>query len=357
MAPVPAISFCVPVYNRADQIRTCVESLVRQTLPDEQYEIIIVDDGSTDGSADVAEALFAELGFHQGRVFRLPANSGGASRPRNEAVRHARGEFLFFVDSDDYVAADLAARVCAFAQEHDSDLVYVKYGQVGEGLVPPRGFSERGTIPHADIIQDKLLYATMVHKAFRRSRWLQLGVRFDPAIRVYEDMLVTVTFLFGTTGHSVLADQDYYFLTNHDSRRLHDADQSVDSTFGVYAAVIDEITGSTRDEDYRLRAAAVIVNRLMRYGPAASHPYLSRRCSREERRQWINRWQVLLAHFPVAGDRYVSNRFRNQVRSLRQGNLAAARLAVGIERRWGGHRRLSRLLRGVFWRVTSLFWK
>ncbi len=174
------MTFCVPVHNRAGLIGDCLESLMDQTMAPDDYEIILVDDGSTDGSAEAAEALFASHGFTNGQVHRLPVNSGGASVPRNEAVARARGDYLFFVDSDDYVAPDLAERVHACARANQADLVYVRYADPGQGpsqsagsaksrvdlpgeaggdldnswLRPPQAFSSRGDLPQADIVDD-----------------------------------------------------------------------------------------------------------------------------------------------------------------------------------------------------------
>jgi glycosyltransferase involved in cell wall biosynthesis len=328
------LSFCVPVYNRANSLRRCLESLLDQSMPDQEYEIVVVDDGSTDGSADVARTLFMERGFAQGRVYRLPGNSGGASVPRNAAVGYARGEFMFFVDSDDYVSVDLADRIHACATQNRSDVVYVRYGVVGDGLLPPKGFSGRGNRPLADLIKDHLLYATMVHKAFRRSEWERLGIVFDSTIRVYEDMLATVSFLMGTTRYSVLADQEYYFLTNQEPTRLHEAAQSIDATFDVYARVLDAIAGgSTHDTRVKLAAGAVIVSRVMAYGPASAHSYLRRDCPSGVVRQWMDLWQsFLVGHLPQNADQFINPRVRRQAQALRIGSVLLARAAATIER-------------------------
>lgn len=350
------LSFCVPVYNRADRISVCLESLVDQTLPADDYEIIVVDDGSTDGSAEAATRFFEHRGFSHGYVHRLSENSGGASVPRNEAVRHARGNYLFFVDSDDHVSPDLAARVTSYATDNASDLVYVKYGVDGEGLIPPKAFSSHGNLPQADIVRDGLLYATMVHKAFLRSAWVRLGLAFDPGIRVYEDMLVTVKFLFGTKNHSVLADQEYYFFVNHGAGHLHDSTQPLETTFRLYAEVLDTILASSLgDETYRLTCAAVIINRIARHGPASVSPHLSDSLPAQDVREWLGLWHSLLAsHFPVGADHFVAPPLLNTIRSLRRGNLTAVRISVRIEALHTTHPTLSRVLRRLFRYVTFI---
>ena len=347
------LSFCIPVYNRVDRIGACLESLIEQTLPEDEYEIIVVDDGSTDGSTRVVTELFDKRSFRHGYVHHLPKNSGGASVPRNEAVRHARGDYLFFVDSDDYVSPDLAQRICSFAEENSSDLVYVKYGVVGEGLVPPKAFSAHGNLPRADIVRDGLLYATMVHKAFRRSEWERLGLAFNPDIRVYEDMLVTVKFLFGTQTCSVLADQDYYFFVNHGGDHLHDVKQPLETTFELYSDITDTIMASTLSLDYRLRCVAIILNRIARHGPASVAPHMSD--SRKEARGWLSLWYELLAyHCTKEADRFLAPDLFNQIRSLRRGNLTAVKIAAWIENLHNSRPTMSRVLRRLFRYIINI---
>jgi Predicted glycosyltransferases len=95
----PTVSLIVPCYNAAKTLRLCLESVLAQTRrPD---EIVVVDDASTDGSAEIAE----ELGC---RVIRLPENRG-VSAARNTGVEHTSGEIIFFLDSDVALRADAIA--------------------------------------------------------------------------------------------------------------------------------------------------------------------------------------------------------------------------------------------------------
>ena len=93
-APLPAVSVVLPAYNRADSIRLAIDSVLRQSFTD--FELIIVDDASTDGTRAVAEAVADP----RVRVIAHPANRG-ASAARNSGVAAARAPFVAFQDSDD----------------------------------------------------------------------------------------------------------------------------------------------------------------------------------------------------------------------------------------------------------------
>ena len=93
------ISIVIPVYNAGKYIRKCVESLTNQGLTESQYEIICVNDGSTDDSETVIRALQREYPC----VELISVPNGGASRARNIGLRRAKGEYVWFVDADDFV--------------------------------------------------------------------------------------------------------------------------------------------------------------------------------------------------------------------------------------------------------------
>ena len=92
------ISIIVPVYNVKPYLEKCLASIAAQTYPNK--EVILVDDASTDGGGRLCDEWAAAAEWLQ--VVHLPQNSG-ISAARNEGVRRARGEFITFIDSDDYV--------------------------------------------------------------------------------------------------------------------------------------------------------------------------------------------------------------------------------------------------------------
>ena len=126
------VSVIVPIYNVESYLPTCLDSLLNQTLP--HLEVLLVNDGSTDRSAAIAREYEAK---HPHRFRVLDKENAGPSAARNYALPYARGEYITFVDSDDYVEADMYAQMLQTAQETDSDVVVCAYAEVRNGSVTP----------------------------------------------------------------------------------------------------------------------------------------------------------------------------------------------------------------------------
>jgi glycosyltransferase involved in cell wall biosynthesis len=103
----PLLSIVIPAHNRARLLSRTLETLTDQTLPAELYEILVADDGSTDGTAAMVQAWSAR--DPRVRLLHSAVNRGG-STARNEGIRHARGEIVVFVDSDVFVRPDFLAQ-------------------------------------------------------------------------------------------------------------------------------------------------------------------------------------------------------------------------------------------------------
>jgi glycosyltransferase involved in cell wall biosynthesis len=130
---VPRVSVVIPVHDRADRIRPTLDSVRAQTFSD--LELIVVDDGSTDGVADVVSAAQPTA-----RIVRLDRNTG-ASAARNRGVAEARGELIAFLDSDDLWSPDkLALQVDDFDRYPDASMSFtdVIYGRTGTRQVYSR---------------------------------------------------------------------------------------------------------------------------------------------------------------------------------------------------------------------------
>lgn len=120
------LSFIVPIYNVAPYLRMCVASLLSQDYPKEQYEIILVDDGSTDSCPEICDEY--EKMFDNIRV--IHQLNAGLSTARNNGIEIARGEYVCFVDSDDYWQRNVLSALMNQIERDNLDVLRFKYQYV-----------------------------------------------------------------------------------------------------------------------------------------------------------------------------------------------------------------------------------
>lgn len=132
------ISVIMPCYNAASFVEEAVNCVMNQTYPD--VELIVVDDGSTDGSVETLQRLAQQFGS---RLLLLQQYRLGQYPARNLALRHAQGGRVAFLDADDYWSLDILEKLAAAMEVGDADLAYCGWQNVGEGgpgtqpYVPP----------------------------------------------------------------------------------------------------------------------------------------------------------------------------------------------------------------------------
>ena len=122
------LSFVVPVYNVAPYLRMCVSSLLSQDIPQDQYEIILVEDGST----DTCPVICDEYDRMFDNIHAIHQPNGGLSVARNTGVVAAKGKYICFVDSDDYWQHNVLAGLMEQIERDDLDVLRFKYQHVNE---------------------------------------------------------------------------------------------------------------------------------------------------------------------------------------------------------------------------------
>ncbi len=115
---MPKVTIIVPIYNVEKYLKICIESLVNQTL--QEIEIILVNDGSTDNSGKIAKKYQKRF---KNKIIYLEKENGGLSDARNFAIPYAKGEYIAFLDSDDYVEKDTYENMYKIAKKEKSDMV------------------------------------------------------------------------------------------------------------------------------------------------------------------------------------------------------------------------------------------
>lgn len=249
------VSVIVPVYNVEPYLPACLDSLVNQTLA--QMEILVVNDGSTDRSAAIAEEYAAR---YPDRIRVFDKENGGLSDARNYALPHARGTYIAFVDSDDYVDTAMYAQMVDKARETDADVVVCAYTEIRDGIVIPLSFAdEMDFYGHSVTASPRLLDSANSYawnKIYRRSFWMEHGFTF-PVGQWYEDSAIIYNVL-GCANKVVCVDRPFYYytvkragsITGTVNERIFDALLSVESILRFYEGLPQ--TPALREQVYCL---------------------------------------------------------------------------------------------------------
>ena len=123
MTDTPAVSVIIPMFNAEKFIAECLESLLAQSLQD--FEVIVVDDCSTDSSRAIVERYAPKFGGRL-KLFATKKNSGGCALPRNKGLKLSRGEYVFFVDADDLLTPTALEELHTAAKNFSADVIYLE---------------------------------------------------------------------------------------------------------------------------------------------------------------------------------------------------------------------------------------
>ena len=203
------ISVIVPVFNAEPYLPACLDSVLGQTH--RALEIILINDGSTDGSGAVCD----EYAARDSRVTVIHQENTGPSAARNRGLDIAAGDWVTFVDSDDYLDADLCAYLLSAAEENGADLV-----QCGSVAEDPRGGS-RVVCPRSNIVLRNGAdgFEPEHWRDLANSNWGKLyrravlgDIRFDPLCRVGEDLQFNLRFLMRADGVVLGCEARYHYV-------------------------------------------------------------------------------------------------------------------------------------------------
>ncbi|MGW1798564.1 glycosyltransferase family 2 protein [Streptomyces sp. NPDC001984] len=204
------VSVIVPVYNPGPYIEDCVASLLRQSLPPDEFEVVFVDDGSTDETPARLDELAAEHAHV--RVIHQP-NSGWSGKPRNVGIAESRGEFVMFVDNDDYLGDEALERMYEYGVANKADVIVGK--MAGKGRPVPVELFRRNH-PHATVENAPLIDSLTPHKMLRRAFLERTGLRFPEGRRRLEDHVFVTEAYLRADNVSVLSDYVCYYHVKRD---------------------------------------------------------------------------------------------------------------------------------------------
>lgn len=227
MKSYKAVSIIIPVYNVQKYLNDCIESVVGQTLAD--IEIILVDDGSTDNSGNMCE----EWKKKDNRITVYHKENGGLMSAWKYGVKHANGEYIGFVDSDDWVDSNMFETLLDTAVSNDVDLVCC--GLIQEFSDGSRKFEKinfNGKKYSKNQIENDIFPITLynrqshgrmlspnrVTKLFKRDILLSVLDMCNDSVSIGEDLLTTFAYINKTESLIFVSDfHPYHYRINSDS--------------------------------------------------------------------------------------------------------------------------------------------
>ncbi|MBU0436992.1 glycosyltransferase family 2 protein [Staphylococcus succinus] len=320
------VSVIMPTYNNGAKLKRTIDSVLNQTMNYKEYELIIVDDHSNDNgeTMKVIKEYKNSIRFRQ-----LKKNSGNASVPRNTGLKMSKAEYVFFLDSDDYIHERTLEDLYNYGKENNSDLIIGKYGVEGKGRGVPKAIFENGNVPKADIIDNSIFYALSVLKMFRKSVIDKYKLKFKTFSKTAEDQLFTIEFLMNSKNYSIKTDYEYYVVVNDFETGSHLSDNK--STGKQYFSTIKEIYNAIynspiyKDKEKRDQLAGKYTTRLLRHGQKKN--FANSKMKYEDKIEWLSQFSKTLNKVPRNADKYVTQVFNLKLEAIRQNNLLAVMTA------------------------------
>lgn len=195
---LPSVSIIVPVYNAEPFLHRCIDSILLQSYTD--FELILVDDGSVDKSGMICDGYVLK----DNRIKVIHGRNKGVSSARNQGLKLASGEYIVFIDADDFVANSYIRCLVAYG---DFDLVTANYN-VNTACNAYRGGKVKNYLQ--TFIHCTTLWGKLYNKKIIKVR----GLHFDEDIRFGEDTLFYLSYLLYCKNIAVIPDCGYHYMTS-----------------------------------------------------------------------------------------------------------------------------------------------
>lgn len=222
----PIISVIVPVYKVEKYLRNCLNSILNQTFQD--WEALLVDDGSPDGSGEICD----EYARMDNRFKVVHKKNGGLSSARNTAIPLAKGEYIFFLDSDDFIHENALDTLLVLAENHDADIVQCGYIRGKETKFPENKIKTIEELYTRETIFTKFAYTIITWDKLYRKKIIG-DIRF-PEGRINEDDYTTWKFYDKAQKILITNMPLYYYTVNPNSIMANQTRKPDFSYFSAY---------------------------------------------------------------------------------------------------------------------------
>lgn len=211
------LSVIIPIYNVEKYIKKCLDSLIGQITP--EVEVICVDDGSTDNSGKICD----EYAKHSTNIQVYHKANGGVGSARNMGLKMAKGQYIAWVDPDDYVRSDWFKKIKEVLDRDSPECILFDYYTDDYGKITEvhSGFS--GKLP-----KDKLIFELTSDKRIKSEMWIKVvsssvfrNLMFDETAVILEDYDMTTSIALLVSNITVIPDCLYYYVRRKESLVNH----------------------------------------------------------------------------------------------------------------------------------------
>lgn len=210
---MPLVSLIIPVYNAEKYLRRCLDSVVKQNFPD--MEVLLLNDGSKDGSLKICR----EYEEKDLRFRAIDKENTGVSDTRNVGMRLARGKYLQFVDSDDWLAGDAVESMVLAAEREDCDFLIADFYRVnGDHYVEKRHIRQKEVMDRETFAMEMakepadFYYGVMWNKLYRREIIEQYELSCETSMNWCEDFLFNLSYIRYADRFLALQKPVYYYM-------------------------------------------------------------------------------------------------------------------------------------------------
>lgn len=262
----PKVSIIIPIYNAQANLRRCIDSVLKQDFED--FELLLMDDGSSDASGTICD----EYGAQDERVRVIHKKNSGVSDTRNQAIGLAKGRYLQFLDSDDWITPDATGLLVRMAEEQDCEMVIADfYRVIGERVSPKGRIHEAGVLTREEFALEMMenpadfYYGVLWNKLYRRALIEAHGLCMDKDISWCEDFIFNMEYIRHVKKVYVLHVPVYYYVKTPGS--LVTQGTSISNTvrmkrmvFKCYREFYQDVFGEEDYEKIRLQVYRFLID-------------------------------------------------------------------------------------------------
>ena len=240
------VSIIVPVFNAEEYIHRCIDSILKQEY--QNFELLLVDDGSTDRSGKICR----EYAGRDSRVHVIQKENTGVSASRNLALKQARGTYIQFLDSDDWIAPEATRLLVRSMETHSCDMVIADFYRVsGEYMAQKGDINENKVLSRQEFSEHMMenpadfYYGVLWNKMYRRDIIEDHQIRMDESLNWCEDFLFNLEYIRHAHSFYALPIPIYYYRKRKGS--LASQGMNIISTMRMKINVFEYYNGFYKD--------------------------------------------------------------------------------------------------------------